>query len=74
MTVADYVLAVVGGLLTLAAAGLAFMVAMSGGFVPTPDEETKRTSRQGCGWFVALVVLFAWLAGVVWHGSWGWAA
>lgn len=72
MTVADYALAVLGAFLTLAAAGLAFMVSLSSSFAPVPDAATARSSRWGCGWFAVLIVLLAWFIGVLWTGRWGW--
>lgn len=72
MTVADYILAAIGLLGCLAWAVGSFFVASIDAFAPVPCAETARTGRQGCASLIVALVAFAWFAGVLWNGNWGW--
>lgn len=72
MTVADYVLAALALIGSLALAIISFLVASIDQFAPVPNEQTGRTARKGCLALIVALAAVVYFAGVLLAGRWGW--
>jgi len=72
MTVADYVLAIVGLLACLVWAAISGLASQIGAFMPAPDRTSAELGRGGCLSLGLALLAGCWFAGVLWTGGWGW--
>jgi len=72
MSVADYVLAVLGALVCLVWCGGSFLIAAIDAFAPCPNEATAKTGRKGCASLIVALLALVYFGGVLLNGTWSW--